>query len=90
MKKLFYRDLMVIVLATGIESHGQQIQELINLAKGGDAQAQRNLGDAYEWGKGVDRDYAAAAQWYRAAAEQGQHIWTAMVSIRMMNWPLPG
>ena len=34
--------------------------------------AQDNLGGLYEGGKGVGQDHAAAARWYRKAAEQGQ------------------
>jgi len=35
------------------------------------ALAQFNLGMMYETGEGVPRDYAAAAKWYRQAADQG-------------------
>jgi TPR repeat protein len=38
----------------------------------GDAEAQRNLGEAYETGKGVLQDYTQAAIWYHKAAEQGK------------------
>ena len=41
------------------------------LAKGGDPAAQTYVGEIYEKGLGVPPDYAAAAQWYRRAAEQG-------------------
>lgn len=37
----------------------------------GDAGAQVRLGWMYESGSGVARDYAAAASWYRRAAEEG-------------------
>ena len=37
----------------------------------GHVQAQNNLGVAHERGDGVPQDYAAAANWYRKAAEQG-------------------
>jgi len=36
------------------------------------AMAEENVGTAYEWGRGVDADYAAAARWYRLAAEKGE------------------
>ena len=36
-----------------------------------DADAQLNLGEAYENGDGVSRDYAEAMKWYQKAAEQG-------------------
>ena len=41
------------------------------LAEQGDADAQSNLGRMYDTGKGVPKDYAVAASWYRKAAEQG-------------------
>jgi TPR repeat protein len=40
-------------------------------AEQGDADAQDALGDLYNSGQGVRRDYAQAAPWYRKAAEQG-------------------
>ena len=33
--------------------------------------AMNNLGDAYENGTGVARDYVESANWYRRAAERG-------------------
>jgi TPR repeat protein len=40
-------------------------------AEQGDANAQFKLGVAYQYGRGVPRDDAKAAEWYRQAAEQG-------------------
>jgi TPR repeat protein len=40
-------------------------------AEQGDANAERELGSMYYWGKGVPRDYAEAVRWYRKSAEQG-------------------
>jgi TPR repeat protein len=40
-------------------------------AEQGDADAQFDLGDLYDTGRGVLRDYTQAALWYRKAAEQG-------------------
>lgn len=37
----------------------------------GDAQAQYNLGVAYDQGQGVAQDYKQAVTWFRKAAEQG-------------------
>jgi TPR repeat protein len=39
-------------------------------AAGGDADAQNNLGFMYANGKGVPKDYAEAARWFRKAADQ--------------------
>jgi uncharacterized protein len=41
------------------------------LAEQGDAEAQRSLGQMYDFGRGVPRDGAQAIQWYLKAAEQG-------------------
>ena len=45
--------------------------EWLPLAREGAAAAQRNVGQLYRLGKGVPRDAAVAANWYRLAAEQG-------------------
>lgn len=42
------------------------------IAQGGDAQAQTYMGILYERGKGVPKDYAESAKWYRLAAVQGK------------------
>ena len=41
------------------------------MAEQGGARAQTELGDRYENGRGLERDYAAAVSWFRRAAEQG-------------------
>ena len=41
------------------------------LAKGGNAEAQNNLGLMYATGRGVQQDYTVAAKWYRMAADKG-------------------
>lgn len=40
-------------------------------AEQGDAEAQFNLGNAYDTGEGVPKDLGKAIEWYRKAAEQG-------------------
>jgi uncharacterized protein len=47
------------------------LREWQPLAEQGVADAQRNLGALYFFGKGVLQDYAEAAKWLRLAAEQG-------------------
>ena len=42
-----------------------------NCCRFGPALAQYNLGVLYEYGYGGPQDFAAAASWYRKAAEQG-------------------
>jgi TPR repeat protein len=41
------------------------------LAEQGNAEAQHDLGWAYEQGSGVQQDFKEALRWYRLAAEQG-------------------
>jgi TPR repeat protein/S1-C subfamily serine protease len=55
------------------------LKELLPLAKQGDAKAERILGEMYAGGNGVDRDYAAAADWYRRSA--GQNYGPAMADL---------
>lgn len=43
-------------------------------AEGGDITSQYYLGRAYQRGEGVAQDFAAAMQWYKAAAERGDLI----------------
>ena len=47
------------------------IAQLRLMAEQGDARARRELGERYEEGRGVVRDYEAAVTWYGRAAEQG-------------------
>ena len=44
---------------------------LRELAEAGDAEAQTELGERYEDGRGLVQDYAGAVSWFRRAAEQG-------------------
>ena len=46
-------------------------QHLLKAAEDGHAQAQFDVGLAYQDGKGVSKDYAKAVDWYRKAAAQG-------------------
>jgi len=46
-------------------------QELLKRAEASDAQAQFELGRAYEDGKGVPQDNDRAVEWFRKSAEQG-------------------
>ena len=47
-----------------------KFQEYKTKAEQGDAEAQFNLGFCYDDGRGVAKNYAKAAKWYRKAAEQ--------------------
>jgi uncharacterized protein len=68
--------LMAIGLALSSSLAGQvaapeKPQQLVHSAESGDAQAQFELGRAYEDGKGVAQDDERAVQWFRKSAEQG-------------------
>ena len=47
------------------------LNALKEIAEQGNAEAQFSLGRMYTEGKGVPRDYAVAALWFRKAAKQG-------------------
>ena len=47
-------------------------ERLRRAADQGNADAQFNLGVMYAEGRGVPRDDAEAARWYRCAADQGE------------------
>jgi TPR repeat protein len=49
----------------------QKIAELLKKADAGDADAQTDLGEAYESGKGLPKDAVKAADLFRQAAEKG-------------------
>ena len=50
---------------------GKTIEDYLQAAEQGDAEAQNKLGQMYEDGDGVAKSYEKAAEWYRKAAEQG-------------------
>jgi len=52
-------------------SETPDIDEILCAAREGQAWAQLQLGNAYHFGRGVIKDDAQAAIWYRHAAEQG-------------------
>ena len=50
------------------------LETLHRTAEAGNAEAQYELGRAYEMGEGVSEDDAEAVRWYRMAAEQGEAL----------------
>ncbi len=58
-------------LKQALRERKEELSETHRLAEEGDADAQCNLGYAYEHGQGVTQDYVVAVRWYRRAAEQG-------------------
>ena len=75
--------MLALLLVSGVackqsSTDTPEIAALSVKANAGDADAQHNLGSAYDLGQGVPQDNAQAAAWFRKAAEQGhadaQHI----------------
>jgi len=60
-------------------------REWLPLARGGDASAQRNIGQLYRLGQGVPKDPAVAVNWYRLAAEQGLDRAQANLGVMYLN-----
>ena len=66
--------------ATPVQSAATEAQRpidtkiLIRLARRGHTQAQRMLGDRFERGNGVQRNYETAAKWYTRAARSGDVV----------------
>jgi len=67
--------LFLFLLAAPLSgAHAQEDIDIAALQRGaasGDAQAQLNLGAAYDHGLGVARDVDKAIEWYKKAADQG-------------------
>jgi hypothetical protein len=66
-----------LILLAGCASLSNPVPNVAVLkqqAESGDIVAQRELGEVYDFGRGVRRDYAEAAKWYQMAAEHGDAI----------------
>jgi TPR repeat protein len=59
------------VKAYAAKQYNLAMTRLKPLAERGDARAQSYLGNMYESGRGVERDYGEALRWFLMAAEQG-------------------
>jgi TPR repeat protein len=68
--------------AYAIGDYDTAFKEWLSLAEAGHPVAQNNIGYMYRKGFGVRLDEAAAAEWYRRAAEQG--ILDAMTNLGYM------
>ena len=63
---------------------------LLEAAQHGDANAQFQMGDLFMTGRGVARDPAAAATWYRTAALQGHGVAAGNLGVLYANgWGVP-
>ena len=58
----------VFLLRSAMRTRQAEIESLRCDAERGDASAQNELGNAYWYGAGVDKDRGAAMRWYKAAA----------------------
>jgi len=63
--------LLTLLAAPQIVGQNANIDELMKQAAQGIVRAQYNLGLAYYLGKGISKNDAEAARWFRKAAEQG-------------------
>jgi TPR repeat protein len=86
------------VAAYGRGDFGNALKLLTPLATFGDASAQGKLGEIYEKGNGVPRDFAETLKWYRLASEQGdltakrrlpvvERFESGMVRYHLGDWP---
>ena len=71
MKHIFGTLIAVLFLSVAHTASAQYSDDLLKRAQDGDADAQYNLGVAYDVGEGVEQDFVEAVKWYRLAAEQG-------------------
>lgn len=63
--------LLLSTLALAQDGLSPAVQELLEKAKAGDAEAQFRIANVYDSGRGAPRDGKEAMRWYIAAAEQG-------------------
>ena len=62
---------IVLLVALTQAQTAHRLDDLVNRAEAGDAEAQLQLGWAYEEGNGVAQDDQLASKWYKKAADQG-------------------
>jgi TPR repeat protein len=63
--------LIVITGCASVSSQTPSVTELRQRAESGDTEAQSSLGQAYDFGQGVQQSYAEAFKWYQMAADHG-------------------
>jgi UDP-N-acetylglucosamine transferase subunit ALG13 len=66
--------------------YGAALDAWLPLAEADDADAQHNVGVIHEQGLGVPQDFAAAAEWYRRAAENGSTRSTQGPATRLVDF----
>ncbi|MCM1047144.1 MAG: sel1 repeat family protein [Clostridiales bacterium] len=69
--------------------HKEILEQSMNAAKQGEANAQYDMGYMYYWGdywpSGIERDYVKAAEWFRKAVEQGHAKSQYMLGIMYLR-----
>ena len=63
--------LPIVLVLFASSAFGESIADLRKAAAAGDAEAQTKLGERYNKGRGVRKNYKEAVKWYHKAAEQG-------------------
>jgi hypothetical protein len=71
----WFAKVFTVVFGVGLmPSVGAQdisINDLLEIARKGNAKAQYSLGDIYDRGEGVAKDYKEAVRWFQLSAAQG-------------------
>jgi TPR repeat protein len=80
--RLLRQCLLLGFLLTPVMAVGQNFEDTLRRAEGGNAIAQYDLGVMYDLGESVSEDDAEAVKWYRLAAEQG-HV-SAQYNLAVM------
>ncbi len=70
MKKVLF--LLTIVISCYLQAQETPFETLLKKAQKGDAQAQYEVADRYDKGRGTELNYKEAFKWYKKAAEKGQ------------------
>ncbi len=60
-----------LVLIPSVCAQGVSTNDLLKIAREGNAKAQYNLGHMYDRGEGVSKDYKEAVRWFQLSAVQG-------------------
>lgn len=65
------RDALISKMNPSLAKRNEELKRLIQIAEGGNAKAQYEIGNRYARGLGMEQDYAKAVKWFRKSAEQG-------------------
>ena len=79
-----YADYKACVNAYENKDYHSAFEECQALANENEANSQAFLGELYQYGEGVTKDYKLALDWYTKSAEQGYG--NAIQNLKRMNW----